>query len=90
MPKLSEPQVQENVKNLNGWTIKDGKLHKTFPFKGFREAMAFVTKVALTAEPLDHHPDIDIRYNKVTLNLTTHSAGGLTEKDFNLAREIES
>ena len=90
MPKLSEPQIQENFKNLSCWTLKGGQLHKSFSFKNFREAMAFVTKVALIAEPLDHHPDIDIRYNKVLLNLTTHSEGGLTAKDFNLAREIES
>ena len=71
-------------------TIENGRLHKHYAFKDFREAMAFVTRVALIAEPMDHHPDIDIRYNIVILNVVTHSAGGLTEKDFTLAQETDA
>ena len=90
MPKLGEKEIQDRLKKLKGWTIEKGQLHKIYSFKDFREAMGFVTRVALNAEPMDHHPDIDIRYNKVVLNLSTHSAGGLTEKDFALASEIDA
>ena len=90
MTKLTDKEVLDRAKKLKGWTIEKSQLHKIYSFKDFREAMGFVTRVALIAEPADHHPDIDIRYNKVTLNLSTHSAGGLTEKDFNLASEIDA
>lgn len=90
MTKLSEKEAQERLQKLNGWTIESGLLHKMYKFKGFRDAMACVVRIALIAEPMDHHPDIDIRYNKVILNLSTHSAGGLTEKDFQLASEIDA
>ena len=90
MPKLSEKEVSEQVKKLQGWSVQKGELHKLYKFPGFAGAMAFVTRVALIAEPMDHHPDIDIRYNKVTLNVSTHSEGGITEKDFKLASEIDA
>ena len=90
MLKLTEKEIESSSAKLKGWTIVEGQLHKKFAFKDFREAMSFITKVALTAESMDHHPDIDIRYNKVTLNVLTHSAGGLTEKDFTLAQAIDS
>ncbi len=73
-----------------GWELKDGAIVKLYKFSDFVEAMIFVNRVAELAEEADHHPDILIRYNKVTLTLVTHSAGGLTEKDFGLAREINS
>ena len=72
------------------WNLKEDSILRTFEFKGFVEAMAFVNKVAQVAETLEHHPDIAIAYNKVTLTLSTHSAGGLTQKDFDLARAIDS
>lgn len=90
MPRLSEQEIQNELKGLNGWSIVDGQLRKTYVLKDFKEAMAFVTRVALTAEPMDHHPDIDIRYKKVHLSILTHSAGALTEKDFKLAKAIDS
>ena len=75
---------------LSGWELKDGQISKLYKFKDFLEAMVFVSRVAQLAEAQDHHPDILIRYNKVTLTLSTHSAGGLTEKDFALARLIDA
>ena len=90
MRKLTDKEVQDGVKRLKGWAVEKGQLHKIYTFKDFREATGFVVRAALIAEPMDHHPDIDIRYNKVVLNLSTHSAGGLTEKDFSLASEIDA
>ena len=86
--KLTEPQVAEGLKTLSGWEIREGELKRLYKFSDFKEAMAFVNRVADLAEAVDHHPDIDIRYNKVQLTLSTHSAGGLTEKDFSLAKQI--
>ena len=90
MPRLSDAEIRDGLKSLDGWSIVDGQLRKTYVLKDFKEAMAFVTRVALIAEPMDHHPDIDIRYKKVQLSVLTHSAGALTEKDFNLARAIDN
>ena len=88
--KLSSEQIQEELTALPGWELQEGKIVKLYKFKDFVEAIAFVSRVADLAEEEDHHPDILIRYNKVTLTLVTHSAGGLTEKDFGLAREIDA
>jgi Pterin-4a-carbinolamine dehydratase len=74
---------------VNGWKIDSGKLIKTFNFKDFLAGIDFVNQIAKAAEGLGHHPDIDIRYNKVSIAVTTHDAGGLTNKDFELAAEIE-
>jgi len=71
-----------------GWESNGREITRTYKFKNFAEAMAFVNKVAGLAEAADHHPDINIRYNKVRLTLSTHSAGGLTDKDFSLANQI--
>ena len=89
MPLLSNEQVAKELQTLKGWNLVNKEIKKTYEHKDFVRAMGFVNSVALLAEKADHHPDIDIRWNKVTLTLSTHSAGGLTEKDFNLAREIE-
>jgi 4a-hydroxytetrahydrobiopterin dehydratase len=72
-----------------GWTRDGETIEKTYAFATFAEAVAFVDRVAVEADAADHHPDIDIRYTKVRLALTTHSAGGLTDKDTDLARIIE-
>ena len=72
------------------WALDNETITRTFVHRDFKEAMGFVTRVALSAEVADHHPDIDIRWNKVTLALTTHDAGGLTEKDLDLATEIDA
>ena len=88
--KLTDSQIQEELKKLAGWELKDGQISKLYKFKDFLESIAFVNRVAQLAEAKDHHPDILIRYNKVILMLVTHSAGGLTEKDFGLARQIDT
>lgn len=71
------------------WEVGDTEMTRTFVLTDFGEAMGFVTRVAVAAERLDHHPDIDIRWNKVTLTLSTHSAGGLTPFDRELAEQID-
>jgi 4a-hydroxytetrahydrobiopterin dehydratase len=87
---LAEEDIQKGLNSLKGWNREGNEIAKQFELKDFVRAMGFVNSVALLAEKVNHHPDIDIRWNKVRLVLSTHSAGGLTEKDFNLARQIES
>ena len=89
MPLLSSDQITNELQPLKGWNLVGKEIKKTYEHKDFVHAMGFVNSVALLAEKANHHPDIDIRWNKVTLTLSTHSAGGLTEKDFILAKEIE-
>ena len=84
--RLSEPEIEAALSRVPEWRREGGEIVRTFTGKDFAEAMAFVNRVAASAEELDHHPDIDIRWNKVTLRLSTHSAGGLTAADFDLAR----
>jgi 4a-hydroxytetrahydrobiopterin dehydratase len=86
MAALSSQEASERVTRLPGWQIDAGELVRTFQFKDFREALGFVNRVGELAEAAGHHPDIDIRYNRVRLGLTTHDAGGLTELDFELAK----
>lgn len=86
---LTQNDVQAQIKRLKGWTIQGTEIRKTVEFEDFVRAMGFVNSVALLAERQNHHPDIDIRWNKVTLALSTHSAGGLTENDFSLAEAID-
>jgi 4a-hydroxytetrahydrobiopterin dehydratase len=83
--KLNPSEIKERTDALPGWQIEGGELVKTFAFKNFLEALAFVNRVGEAAESAGHHPDIDIRYNRVRLALITHDAGGLTDKDFQLA-----
>ncbi len=85
MTKLSPEEAHSRLGNLPDWQIDSGQLVKTFQFKDFRAALRFVNQVGEAAEAAGHHPDIDIRYNKVRLSLVTHDAGGLTAKDFDLA-----
>lgn len=85
MPPLSTPEVNSLLPAVPDWKIESGELVRVFQFHDFLAAMAFVNKVAQLAEAAGHHPDIDIRYNRVRLGLVTHDAGGLTRKDFSLA-----
>jgi 4a-hydroxytetrahydrobiopterin dehydratase len=85
MAKMSAEEVAKRLQSLSGWSLKDGALVRTFAFAGFPEAVAFVVRVGFTAESADHHPDILVNYKRVTLTYVTHSAGGLTEKDFEAA-----
>ena len=89
MPVLSEDQIRSQLRSLQSWELGNGEIRKTVRLKDFVHAMGFVNSVALLAEKSNHHPDIDIRWNTVTLGLSTHSEGGLTEKDFSLARAID-
>jgi 4a-hydroxytetrahydrobiopterin dehydratase len=89
MEVLDDSAIQSALKELPGWEREGDDIVKTFEFDGFQSAMTFVTRVAEAAEAADHHPDIDIRWNKVRLALSTHSAGGLTERDTDLAHRIE-
>lgn len=90
MAKLPASQIETALKNLDGWNSTDGDIRKEFKFADFIEAMVFVNNVAELAEEAGHHPDIDIRYNKVVLALVTHDEGGVTAKDVELARQIEA
>lgn len=83
MPKLSRVEIDQRLKDLTGWTLtSEDAICKQFAFAGFLEAIAFVNRLATRAEAADHHPDILINYKRVTLTYSTHSEGGLTEKDF--------
>ncbi|MBD0261861.1 MAG: 4a-hydroxytetrahydrobiopterin dehydratase [Tolypothrix sp. T3-bin4] len=85
---LSKAEIQQRASVLNGWTVDDSRLECTRKFKDFIQAIEFVNQLVEPAESAGHHPDIEISYNKVKIALTTHDAGGLTEKDFELAEVI--
>ena len=87
--RLPEPTIEAFVRSHPGWRLEQGELRKTYDFKTFTDSMRFVNVIAELAEKENHHPDIDIRYSKVTIALSTHSAGGITEKDIALARAID-
>ena len=89
MKKLSAPEVKTALATVPDWKKKGATIARTYPFKDFPAAIKFVNAAAKLAEQAWHHPDIDIRWNKVTLTLTTHDAGGLTEKDFDLAGKFD-
>lgn len=86
---LSETAIQGKLRSAPGWELAKKSIQKRFAFDNFKQALAFVNQVGDLAEKADHHPDITVNYNKVTLTLSTHSAGGLTDKDFDLAGQIE-
>jgi 4a-hydroxytetrahydrobiopterin dehydratase len=88
--KLERQQVAEQLQKLPHWTLQGDQIERLFTFADFVDAMIFVNKVAETAEEEAHHPDIRIVYNRVTLALSTHDAGGLTLKDFQVAQRINS
>ncbi len=89
-PKLSREEVERRLGDLDGWTLADGKLHKDYRFDSFVEAFAFMSGVALTAEAMNHHPEWFNVYNRVSIDLTTHDAGGISEKDFELAARADA
>ena len=86
--RLSEAEVQRRLPELEGWQLEDGQISRLFVLPSFMAAIRFVERIAEAAERAAHHPDIDIRYDTVRLRLMTHSEGGITDKDFALAREI--
>lgn len=81
--------MENEINNLNAWEKIDNKLSKDFKFDNFIEAFSFITKVALESEKMDHHPDIQISYNKVNIKLTTHDTNQISKKDITLARKID-
>ncbi len=89
-PLLNDNQVKKHLAQTPAWKLKGKSIVRTFEHKDFVKAIGFVISVGILAERSDHHPDIDIRWNLVTLKLSTHKVGGLTDKDFALARSIDS
>ena len=87
--RLSNDEIADRLRSLPGWAIKDGKLTKAFTFDGFIEAVRFVDRIAPVAESEGHHPDLQVSWGRVVVELTTHSADGLTAKDFRLASLID-
>ncbi len=84
--KLTRERIAAELKGLPQWSLEGNAIARTFKFKDFKEAMSFVDRVAALAEKAQHHPDILVRFNKVTLTLSTHDAGGVTAKDIEFAR----
>ena len=87
--KLSRDELDEIVRNMKGWELKDEKLQKSFKFTNFVEAFGFMTRIALEAERMNHHPEWSNVYNNVTIKLSTHDAGGITDYDIKLAEIID-
>ena len=90
MIKLSESIIEEKLKNLPGWSVKNDKLHKEFEFNDFNQAFGFMTRAAMEIEKMNHHPEWFNVYNRISVELTTHDAGGITNNDVNLARILNS
>lgn len=89
MKKLSEEQINDNLTSLEGWTYSENGLQTSFEFENFKEAFTLMTRIAFEAEARNHHPNWTNVFNQLEITLTTHDAGGVTEKDFELARAIE-
>jgi 4a-hydroxytetrahydrobiopterin dehydratase len=89
MPALTAKEISLHLSAVPNWSKRGQTICRTFQFEGFMLGIAFVRRIAKQAQKINHHPDIDIRFNKVTLKLTTHDEGGLTEKDFSLARQCD-
>ena len=87
--KLSPDEIDQRLGRLDGWTIQDGKLHKAYIFDSFVHAFGFMSSVALVAEAMNHHPEWFNVYNRVSIDLTTHDAGGISHKDFELAARAD-
>lgn len=90
MAVLSGDEVREALAELPGWEQADERITREYVVGNFRDAVALVVRIAFEAEAVNHHPDIDVRYNRVRLALSTHSEGGVTAKDLELARTVES
>jgi len=89
LDKLSETEIEQQLTESPEWSVVNDEITRTYLFDDFRASIAFVNRIAEYAEREQHHPDILIRYNKVTLTVSTHDAGGITQKDFDLAVESE-
>jgi 4a-hydroxytetrahydrobiopterin dehydratase len=89
MPALHTKQIKLHLQAIPNWSKRAQTIFRTFKFEGFLKGIEFVNRIAKRAQKLNHHPDIDIRFNQVTLTLTTHDEGGITEKDFTLAKQCD-
>lgn len=89
-PRLTEEEIEDRFRLLAGWSRGENWIEKKYEFKNFLRAIAFVNAIAYVAESMNHHPDIMVRYNQVTLRNWTHAAGGITEYDFALAERIDA
>ncbi len=89
MKKYTEEQVQEKLKDFEGWEFDDNAIHTAFEFENFKETFTIMTRIAFEAERLQHHPDWANVYNKLHITLSTHDAGGVTDKDFEFAGVID-
>jgi 4a-hydroxytetrahydrobiopterin dehydratase len=89
MPVLNAQQVESQLKDVPDWSMQANTIHRTFKFDGFMTSVDFVRRIAKQTLKINHQPDIDIRCNKVKVTLTTHDEGGLTEKDFAMARKCD-
>lgn len=90
MKKLSEQEINNNLEDLDGWEYKDGAIHTSLEFENFKEAFSVMVRIAFEAESQQHHPEWTNVYKELFISLSTHEAGGITEKDFRLARSIEN
>ncbi len=87
--ELSPAEIQSALSSLSGWSVRNGRLHREYQFRDFVEAWGFMTSAALVIQAMDHHPEWSNVYHRVTIDLVTHDAGGITRKDVDLARSIE-
>jgi 4a-hydroxytetrahydrobiopterin dehydratase len=90
MMRLSQLDIDEKLESLPGWSVVNEKLHKEFQFDSFNQAFGFMTRAAMEIEKMNHHPEWFNVYNKITIELTTHDAGGITKNDVNLAKILNS
>ncbi len=88
--RLSQIDIDEKLENLPGWSVVNEKLHKEFQFDSFNQAFGFMTRAAMEIEKMNHHPEWFNVYNRITIELTTHDTGGITDNDVNLARILNS
>jgi 4a-hydroxytetrahydrobiopterin dehydratase len=86
--KMTAQEIEAGLEGLSGWHLKEGKLHRQLKFKNFVQAWGFMTQIAILAERANHHPEWSNVYSRVTIDLTTHEAGGISQRDFELARKI--
>ena len=90
MMRLSSEKISDELKNLPGWSVKDEKLHRDFEFESFNQAFGFMTRAAMEIEKMNHHPEWFNVYNRISVDLMTHDAGGITENDIQLAKILNS
>ena len=90
MMRLSQEEIDEELKNLPGWSVVNEKLHKEIEFESFNQAFGFMTRAAMEIEKMNHHPEWFNVYNRIVIDLMTHDAGGITKNDINLARILNS